>query len=599
MICKRILCVLLAVVLLFTWPGFVPEAHAVGFGAFVGTAAIAAATVAGATLISLGLSPKADTTAWDNAVSGLVDHFKSLGYVVDGMIQVAKFKPTDDAEDLKAAIAQDFINLAARWVSDENIVSENRSPSIISNTSGPFYLPGSNTAYRVSCSSTVYAITFQYYNSYYKKWYLLSLVCSTLPIYLITYDSGWRNDCNSAGDYYFSIWGNGSDMQSVSPFGVPTLPSADTWLDSLSLLVSQYMPGALIPDSDGIDVSSVPANFTDIPAAYPDWVASGADYAGTTYLPINVYIPGSGAEVLPTEVPDVTDATDPPENPDKDPDNPSEGDWLWPGLEIMFTELKENANQIGSAIQEKIDNSLERLGDRVQQLQDGILPQIEAFKDTVTQGFVDCQNWFQGLGDSIASALDSLGTKLSTGIQSLFDTLREFATQTFPAKMAELGQWIQALPQAIADAVKQALYDLFVPSPNYWDDKINNLKSCFPFFDSMLSSFGSLKGFLLSLGQRPPVIYIDLSNTSWVMGGRIAFIDLTWYAEYKTTMDTILSAFLWLLFLWRVFLNLPSIIEGLPGISVFFPASAERLDSPALPPVGMPPPQNDDRKRLP
>lgn len=110
---------------------------------------------------------------------------------------------------------------------------------------------------------------------------------------------------------------------------------------------------------------------------------------------------------------------------------------------------------------------------------------------------------------------------------------------------------------------------------------------------------------MLGLGSRPPIIYIDLSNKSWAMGGRIAFIDLTWYAEYKTTMDYILSAFLWLLFLWRVFLNLPSILEGLPGISVFFPTSAERLDTPALPPVGMPPapdqtllPDND-RKRLP
>lgn len=465
---RRGLCFLLALVTLCMClsPALTQPTEAVGIGAILGTTAIAATAVAGATLISLGLSPKADTTAWDNAVFGLVDHFKSLGYVVDGMIQVAKFKPTDDAEDLKAAIAQDFINLAARWVSDENIVSENRSPSIISNTSGPFYLPGSDSPYRVSCSSTVYVLSFQYYNSYYKKWYLLSLVCSTSPIYLIAYDSGWKGDCYSAGSYYFSIWGNGSDMTSVSPFGVPTLPSADTWLDSLSLLVSQYMPGALIPDSDGIDVSSVPANFTDIPAAYPDWVASGADYAGTTYLPINVYIPGSGAEVLPTEVPDVTDATDPSEGPDpsEDPDTPVGP--VIPDYRPFFGDLGE-----------KIDKGLERLGDRVQQLQDGILPQIEAFKDTVTQGFIDCQNWFQGLGDSIASALDALGTKLSTGIQSCFDTLREFATQTFPAKMAEVGQWIQSLPEKIAEAVKKILpehEDLGTAHPADW-------KSIFPF----------------------------------------------------------------------------------------------------------------------
>lgn len=187
--------------------------------------------------------------------------------------------------------------------------------------------------------------------------------------------------------------------------------------------------------------------------------------------------PGTEATPLPTEVPDPTDATDPSEDPDKNPDDPSEGAWLWPGLQTMFTELKENADKIGSAVQEKIDSGLERLGDRVQQLQDGILPKIEAFQNAVTQGFIDCQNWLQGLGETISSALDALGTKLSTGIQSCFDTLREFATQTFPAKMAEVGQWIQSLPEKMAEAFKKILpqqEDLGSAHPADW-------KTLFPF----------------------------------------------------------------------------------------------------------------------
>lgn len=470
---RRGLCLFLALITLCVClsPALAQPADAVGIGAILGTTAIAATAVAGATLISLGLSPKADTTAWDNAVSGLVDHFNSLGYVVDGMIQVAKFKPTDDAEDLKAAIAMDYVNFAAQWVSDEGIVSTNSLiPTATSSTT--FQFMGNDFIFS---TSDVYLLAWEYPSNvvmddyfgpgYYSAW----LICSPFPFTATS--NGYRLDVKKYGNNYGYFPGGAHPTKTSCGYPYWYNPSASD--------LSTFISGLSFDDFSlsGIDVSSVPANFTDIPTAYPDWVASGADYAGTTYLPINIYIPGSGAEVLPTEVPDVTDATDPSENPDKDPDDPSEGDWLWPGLEIMFTELKENANQVGSAIQEKIDSSLERLGDRVQQLQDGILPQIEAFKDTVTQGFVDCQNWFQSLGDSIASALDSLGTKLSTGIQSIFDTLREFATQTFPAKMAEVGQWIQSLPDKIAEAIKKILpqhEDLGTAHPADW-------KSIFPF----------------------------------------------------------------------------------------------------------------------
>lgn len=211
-----------------------------------------------------------------------------------------------------------------------------------------------------------------------------------------------------------------------------------------------------------VDVSSVPANFTDIPAAYPSWVSSGVADSGTTYLPIGIYIPGTEAKPLPTEVPDPTDTTDPSKDPSEDPDTP----YVPPEVFKWMEEHKQS-----------VEEGFERIGDRFQQLQDGILPKIETFKDTVTQGFIDCSNWIQGLGESLASALDALGTKLSTGIQSCFDTLREFATQTFPSKMAEVGQWIQSLPEKMAGAFKKILpqqEDLGSAHPADW-------KTLFPF----------------------------------------------------------------------------------------------------------------------
>jgi len=39
-------------------------------------------------------------------------------------------------------------------------------------------------------------------------------------------------------------------------------------------------------------------------------------------------------------------------------------------------------------------------------------------------------------------------------------------------------------------------------------------------------------------------------------------IDLTWYAKYKPTVDAILSSFIWVVFAYNTFKDLPSIISG-------------------------------------
>ena len=181
-----------------------------------------------------------------------------------------------------------------------------------------------------------------------------------------------------------------------------------------------------------------------------------------------LYIPGSGAEVLPTEVPDVTEDTQP--DPSKDPDDDK------PSVNPL---PPDQFNFFGDAF-EKVNTGLERIGDRLQQLQDGILPQIELFKDAVTQGFIDVGNWFSALGNSLLDGLKSLGENLAAGFKSLYDTLHEFATQTFPSKMAEVGQWIQSLPEKIAEAIQKILPEPEVP-PGFDDMMLPGLKDFFPF----------------------------------------------------------------------------------------------------------------------
>ena len=464
---RRGLCFLLALVTLCMClsPALTQPAEAVAAGVVAGTVAIGATAVVAAMLSGLGVKPGSDSSAWDNLVSQVENHLAGLGYIVDGVINVASFKPTDDPEKLKAAIAQDIVGLTAQWLSDENVVADNYRITEI--TSKYISIDGYN--YEVSCSGPFYLFNFQCTFGSKKEYRYITGVCSPSKVTLMCSDppngmNSFVTDVRGANGCYWTTNGNYTSVTSKKAFQVPYIGTWDN--DKITSLVASFLSNV---DSDSnvnhVDVSSVPANFTDIPAAYPSWVSSGVADAGVTYLPIGIYIPGTEAKPLPTEVPDTTDATDPSKDPNEDPDTP----YVPPEVFKWMEEHKQS-----------VEEGFERLGDRVQQLQDGILPKIEAFKDTVTQGFIDCSNWIQGLGESLASALDALGTKLSTGIQSCFDTLREFATQTFPSKMADVGQWIQSLPEKIAEAIQKILPEPEVP-PGFDDMMLPGLKDFFPF----------------------------------------------------------------------------------------------------------------------
>lgn len=453
---RRGLCFLLALVTLCMClsPALTQPAEAVAAGVVAGTVAIGATAVVAAMLSGLGIKPGSDSASWDNLVSQVENHLTGLGYIVDGVINVASFKPTDDPEKLKAAIAQDIVGLTAQWLSDKNVVADNYRITEITSSTVSF----DGRTYEVRGDGPFYLFNFQFLFS--GKYCYMTGVCSPSKVTLYSVEYGSALSTHGSPGSYWCTNGNSSSVPlSKTPFGVPYIGRWDD--NKITSLVASFISG-VDSDNDHVDVSSVPANFTDIPAAYPSWVSSGVADSGTTYLPIGIYIPGTEAKPLPTEVPDPTDATEPSKDPSEDPDTP----YVPPEVFKWMEEHKQS-----------VEEGFERIGDRFQQLQDGILPKIETFKDTVTQGFIDCSNWIQGLGESLASALDALGTKLSTGIQSCFDTLREFATQTFPSKMVEVGQWIQSWPEKIAEAFKKILpqqEDLGSAHPADW-------KTLFPF----------------------------------------------------------------------------------------------------------------------
>ena len=102
---------------------------------------------------------------------------------------------------------------------------------------------------------------------------------------------------------------------------------------------------------------------------------------------------------------------------------------------------------------------------------------------------------------------------------------------------------------------------------DYLSQKVNSLRTRFIFADSILGTVDYLSQKLANLGQEPPVVYVDLgaADGSYDFGDKVVFMDLSWYEKYKPTGDAIISTFLWWFFVWRLFVTLPGIINGLPA----------------------------------
>ena len=168
---------------------------------------------------------------------------------------------------------------------------------------------------------------------------------------------------------------------------------------------------------------------------------------------------------------------------------------------------------------------------------------------TLTELFGSVMTEIQLLGKTFIEEI----AKLLEGLQTSFQTLTDSISQI----------WDKAVT-ALLDGIKA----LFAPSDTFISTKVNELMAKYGYLDTFLALGTDLKLYFASLGMQPPIIYIDLGAGSgfYPMGGKTVFVDLTWYADYKGTVDTILGGLIWLWLVWRVFLSIPGIIFGQSGI---------------------------------
>lgn len=168
----------------------------------------------------------------------------------------------------------------------------------------------------------------------------------------------------------------------------------------------------------------------------------------------------------------------------------------------------------------------------------GLIDTVKAIPDAFSTWFYDLISAVRAIPAEFSTWLEGL----LAGVNSIIDT-------------------IGAIPASIAEAIAA----VFVPSPDYVTVKVESLLSRFGWIAPIVDYAKALSGEFL--GSTPPVIYVHLQDSegSYNLGGTVKFLDMTWYSRYKSQGDAIISGFLWALFVWRMYIKLPGIINGVAG----------------------------------
>lgn len=135
---------------------------------------------------------------------------------------------------------------------------------------------------------------------------------------------------------------------------------------------------------------------------------------------------------------------------------------------------------------------------------------------------------------------------------------------------------------SIVDGIKNVLVEVFIPSDDFLDNKINSLRERFSFADSIIGTANILFDFFKTQTfNTPPKLDINLktANSKYDYGSSALALDMSWYTPYKPSVDIILSGFLWVVFIWNTFKDLAGIISGVGSTAVSTDIAMNRAEN--------------------
>lgn len=118
----------------------------------------------------------------------------------------------------------------------------------------------------------------------------------------------------------------------------------------------------------------------------------------------------------------------------------------------------------------------------------------------------------------------------------------------------------------LIELLGELLKALFIPSEERLTAISNTVTSKFAFIDSIKEGINAIQNMLNNMGNSP---VLESSNIeSKYYNGKLTIIDMSWYAPFKPYGDVVITGFAYILFIWRLFVSAPNIVNGLGAQSI-------------------------------
>lgn len=116
----------------------------------------------------------------------------------------------------------------------------------------------------------------------------------------------------------------------------------------------------------------------------------------------------------------------------------------------------------------------------------------------------------------------------------------------------------------LVEMLGDLLKALFIPSEQRIVSLTETVTNKFSFIDSIKFAINSIKDLLNNTGTAPS-LSLELSATKYTDKQTVKIIDFSWYKPFKPYGDLVLTGFIYVMFIWRMYITLPNIISGAGG----------------------------------
>ena len=569
---RLLVCLLLVTCLILDVSPVKAEATAAGLAGTitaVSTVNVPAGLAIGAAAIALGVA-----AGTNDDFQHFVNTSVSSGFewIKDGTVEL--LRTVDELGNQAFYVAGEFLEDLRSLMFDSGALNNNSIPSPVS--SALFSYNGNSYLYDiVSGSASVFVAVASISND---SRYRCGVFCSSASPFTVRTDINSGAVVNTGGasipsggsSYIYSGPAFYSDVEDVSSvIGLPVVYIGEIpKVTSFDMYVSLFDGGSITTSYDLSlgHISTVPIDGTSARSWAPDYASKG------------MYVIEGGND------------------PDPDSDPPNDGKWFLPlalplTAATLFTmsqadewsgETPLEFSEYSTSTEYEIADAPEIDGYPSIEIRPVTFPSPDPGTGTDpdpgtdpdvggdTGDTPDYTSWFRRIIELLEEILERFKTWVADWKTAIEELPSKFAKwfDNICETLGNIWEWCQNLVSSLIDALNQLLVDLFAPSVDFIANKVNSLIGKYTYLEPMLTLGDHLKVYFAGLGTEPPIIYIDLgaATGSYYFGGRTVFVDLTWYEQYKPTMDAIIAGFLWLWVAWRLFQSVPGIIQGLSGI---------------------------------